>query len=65
MSDTDAHTERILHAAIDFVRAMHLPDDHDTRLAEWQEQQTAALAALVAAVEQHVVQKEATDAADS
>ena len=44
MSGTDAHTERILTAAIDFVRAMHLPDDHDTRLADWQEQQTAALA---------------------
>jgi hypothetical protein len=44
MPCTDAHTERILHAAIDFVRAMHLPDDHDTRLADWQEQQTAALA---------------------
>ena len=55
MSGTDAHTERILTAAIDFVRAMHLPDDHETRLAEWQEQQTAALAALVAAVEQEAV----------
>jgi hypothetical protein len=65
MSGTDAHTERILRAAIDFVRAMHIPADHETRLAEWQNQQTAALARLVAAVEQHVVQKEATDAADS
>jgi hypothetical protein len=46
----DDHTERILRAAVAFVRAMHLPADHETRLAEWEQQQTAALARLVAAV---------------
>jgi hypothetical protein len=64
-SATDDHTERILRAAVAFVRAMHLPDDHETRLAECEEQQTAALAALVAAVERDVVRKEAVNATDS
>jgi len=60
-----ARTRRIFAAAVEFVAAMRLPEDGNTRLADWQEQQTAALAALVAAVEQDVVQKEATDATDS
>ena len=60
-----ARTRRIFAAAVEFVAAMRVPDDRSTRLADWQEQQTAALAALVAAVEQDVVRKEATDATDS
>jgi hypothetical protein len=55
-------TERIILAAAEnFVRAMRLPADHGTRIADWQEEQVAALAALVDAVNL----KDAIDATDS
>jgi hypothetical protein len=58
-------TARILAAAEVFVAAMHVPEDGTRKLAEWRREQQAAYEALVAAVEQDVIAKEAADAADS
>jgi hypothetical protein len=65
MSGTDGRERRILAAAEVFVAVMHVPEDGTRKLAEWRREQQAAYEALVAAVEQDVVRKEATDAADS
>jgi hypothetical protein len=65
MSGIENRKIRIWQAAEDFVRAMHVPRDGNRKLAEWRREQQAAYEALVAAVEQDVVTKEATDATDS
>ena len=65
-SGSPANRERrILAAAEIFVRAMHVPDDRNRKLAEWRREQQAAYEALVAAVERDVVRKEAVNATDS